>query len=197
MAIINDTAGDEAGVEASPVNALRVVEVNSAGTILRRPVDGDYTAVMAIAPTTLVDGTAYAAIFNASTTKRVFLKSIDVVQGYFAAAVASRSAYRLTRFAGNAPTGVAPLTPVPQSSLLPASVVQQFGLDTGLTVAGLEARFFHAMQMANQPNVTYEQGLDFDEPLILQPSQGIVLSALGAITSGSFITCTLRWSEGN
>lgn len=198
MAVIASPTGAQvAEVMASPVLALRTAVVDAAGNMVDRVFDGSYMAMITIAPGTLADGTAYMALFNSSLTKNVYITDIDLSQGFSGTAAASRSAYRFTRFAGNAPTGVAPVTPVPLSTAMPASVVQQFGLDSGITVAGLETRPFHSIQLANQLSAAIVQDLDFEEaPLVLGPSQGIVISALGAIVAGSFLAGMVTWREG-
>jgi hypothetical protein len=154
-----------------------------------------------VVPTTLTDGTTYWAMRNGST-KRIFIQKFELTMGFVGTAAASRSAFRIERFAGATPAGGTALAAVKKANSQPASTMADARYaPAGLTVTGITfEQAFYRVAVNNQLAAPIACDLDFTNGpegnrLCLAPNEGIAIRAYGAVVAGAYVMGQMTWAE--
>jgi hypothetical protein len=154
-----------------------------------------------VVPTTLTDGTTYWAMRNGGT-KRIFIFKMELQLGFSGTAAATRSAFRVERFAGATPTGGTALAAVRKANAQPASTLADARYaPAGLVITGLTfEQAFYRIAVTNQLAAVETPDLDFtagpeSNRLTLAPNEGLAIRAYGAVVLGAYMMGQVTWAE--
>lgn len=161
---------------------------------------GSFMAPIELNPTGLLVNTCYWAMHNGGD-KKVFIHSIRVKLGFSGIAEASRSKYKICRFASIPATGGTAIDVIKKNNDYPASSVTDVRRSqAGLTVAGIVFESnFGSLANTNQLNNDMTSLLSFGENaqdrLILNKNEGIAFLSDSAIVLGSWMIGEIHWDE--
>jgi len=155
-----------------------------------------YSASLVVVPTTLTTGLNYFIIRNPDATKKIKIKRIVADAIFTGTAAASRSTYAMKKLTGvTATTGTA--VPIAKRDTNGAnSIAEVKGLATGLTATdGIDANNISHIAHANQLTANMNKDWQFDNPIVLNQNEAIVLQSEGVLVTGSTIVFTIQFYE--
>lgn len=147
-------------------------------------------------PTTLTTGLNYFILRNPHATKKIKIKRIVADAIFTGTAAATRSAYAMKKLKNvTATTGTA-IPIAMHNSTGTSSIAEVKWLSTGLTATGAVDDFnISHIAHANQLTANITKDLQFDNPLVLNTNESIVLQNEGAVVLGSAIVFTVQFYE--
>jgi hypothetical protein len=196
MAVIQSIdSADGLKIDPTP-KAARVVIYDAAGNEINKKADRAYCTRLEVIPTTITLGLAYFAMKNTGA-RTVKLTRVELALNFSGTAAASRSVFSFSRFSGTTPTGGVAQNAVGKDSSHDASSVGDIrSLATGLTITGATPEEpFHLVSLQNQLAATVAQDLEFKDPIILAPGQGIMVRSHTAVVAGIALIGAINWTE--
>ncbi len=158
-----------------------------------------YSAFIDVAPSTLVDGTAYWFMRNIGA-RDCLVRHIELIMGYTGGNNSSMSSYRFERFATATPTGGTAIVPVKHKNSYGATTMTCAFLNAGVTVgaATFESAFWRVAHINQLSHLAADLNMtDVGEGpnLELATGEGLILRANGAVLAGSRLVGGVYWSE--
>lgn len=199
MTLLQSGASSDLATVDAGSKALRTTLYKPNGDVLDldgSAADGAYGVVVDVVPTTLTDGTAYWSMLN-NGTKEVNIKRLALSMGFSGTAAATKSVLSLSRFSNSTPSGGTSAVPVKHDPAFATSSVGDVRFaPAGLTVTGIvyEAPIC-LLAVPNQLNANFSLPVTLASPFVLEPNQGLIVRAYGAVVLGLFLVGSVHWTE--
>lgn len=177
--------------------AVRTTDYYPDGTPVRVKPSGAYSLPLVLLPTVITAGAVIFALQNTGTRK-VRINRINLTLNFIGTAAASRSVFEFVKFTGAAPTGGTDVTVIKRDSNDPSpSVTVARNVPAGAVTTGtsFESNALHTIGLPNQLAVNTYHDLQLDNPITLNPGEGLAIRNNTAIVAGAGATGGLFWYE--
>ena len=155
-----------------------------------------YNSSIVIIPTTLTTGLNYFILRNPSPTKKVKIKRIVADAFFVGKAAATRSIYALKKLTGVTSTTGTEINVVKRDSAGSNPIAELKFLTTGLVATGgINANNISHIAHANQLSANMNKDWQFDNPIVLNENEAIVLQSEGAVVAGSTVVLSIQFYE--
>lgn len=177
--------------------AARVLSVFSDGSPARVKPTGAYSLPLVLFPTIITTGAVIFAMQNTGS-KKVKVNRINLTMNFIGTATTTRSVFEFVKFTGTAPTGGVDMPIGKRDSQDPTpsvGIARNIPAGAVLTGTSFESTALHTLSMPNQIVFNTYHDLQLDNPIVLNPNEGLAIRLNGAIVAGAGLTGGLFWYE--
>lgn len=199
MAMIKSGEGNSLLTIDAASKAARTSEYYSDGSPVKKKPTGAYSLPLVLLPTVTTAG-AVVFSFQNTGTKKAYINRINLTLNFTGTAAASRSVFEFIKFTGAAPVGGSDVTVIKRDSTDATPTVSVArNAPAGATTTGttFESNALHTVSLPSQLSVNTYHDLQLDNPIVLNPGEGLAIRNGTAIVAGAGVAGGIFWYEAD